>query len=237
MKIALILFGHMRTYEQCFQSLKENFLDHYDVDVYMHTWNTIESETKSWHDRHMHNRDVPLEEWLKIKKMYSLKKIDIGTQVVPEVDGVIPGSSLSYLGQKYMAESMKKAMDLIDPCKYDEYDLVVKMRPDIKLLSKLDLFVPDSDVVLIAGNRTCSEMSQDPSKYRACDIINACSPEAMKKICDVYEDFDKYFVENIENNESTHSAFVDNIWDCDLKIEFIDYRYNKQWTIIREASK
>ena len=38
LKIAVQLFGHFRTFEKCAQALKENLLDRYDCDVFIHTW-------------------------------------------------------------------------------------------------------------------------------------------------------------------------------------------------------
>lgn len=33
-KVAVQLFGHLRTYKECYQSLKEHLLDKYDCDVF-----------------------------------------------------------------------------------------------------------------------------------------------------------------------------------------------------------
>lgn len=37
-RIALCLFGQMRTYETCYKYLKRNVLDELDPDVFIHTW-------------------------------------------------------------------------------------------------------------------------------------------------------------------------------------------------------
>lgn len=44
MKIALCLSGQPRSYKEGFEYHKKNLLDHYDVDVYMHTWSYISPE-------------------------------------------------------------------------------------------------------------------------------------------------------------------------------------------------
>ena len=38
MKIALCFAGQARAFEQGYEYYKRNLLDHYDVDVYIHTW-------------------------------------------------------------------------------------------------------------------------------------------------------------------------------------------------------
>ncbi len=50
MKLALCLSGHLRTFDQVFQNLKENVLDRYNPDVFLHTW------TDSF-GHYMHPRD------------------------------------------------------------------------------------------------------------------------------------------------------------------------------------
>ena len=37
-RVAMVITGHFRTYEQNFPFLKQNFLDHHDVDIYISTW-------------------------------------------------------------------------------------------------------------------------------------------------------------------------------------------------------
>ena len=52
MKVAVQIFGHLRTFERCAPSLKENLLDHYpDHDLFLHTWDRLEAETITPHER------------------------------------------------------------------------------------------------------------------------------------------------------------------------------------------
>lgn len=47
MKVALCLSGQPRSFEKGFEYHKKNLLDHYDVDVYMHTWNYVPEEMRA----------------------------------------------------------------------------------------------------------------------------------------------------------------------------------------------
>ena len=49
MKIAIQLFGHLRTYKKCLPALKKHLLNKYDCDIFMHTWDTYNHNTKTWH--------------------------------------------------------------------------------------------------------------------------------------------------------------------------------------------
>lgn len=41
MKIAICMSGHMRTFRECYTSLKKHFLDKYDCDIYISTWKKL----------------------------------------------------------------------------------------------------------------------------------------------------------------------------------------------------
>jgi len=45
MKLALVLSGQLRSFEQGYEYIKTNLLDHYDVDVFFHTW------SKNWNNK------------------------------------------------------------------------------------------------------------------------------------------------------------------------------------------
>ncbi|EAH8660000.1 hypothetical protein EWH67_09410, partial [Campylobacter coli] len=54
-KLAIQLFGHMRTYEQTYEKFKENIInvnlqDGWEIDLFIHTWNKFNSSSKSWHE-------------------------------------------------------------------------------------------------------------------------------------------------------------------------------------------
>lgn len=48
MKIALLLSGFLRTFDENYASLKENLLDRFDTDIYITTWNINEPQYESF---------------------------------------------------------------------------------------------------------------------------------------------------------------------------------------------
>ncbi|EAL3411133.1 hypothetical protein A9L80_09355, partial [Campylobacter coli] len=53
-KLAIQLFGHMRTYEKTYKKFKENIIDvnvqnNWEIDLFIHTWDKFNSSSKSWH--------------------------------------------------------------------------------------------------------------------------------------------------------------------------------------------
>jgi hypothetical protein len=41
MKIAVQLFGHLRTYKKCFPALKKHLLSKYDCDIFIHSFSPV----------------------------------------------------------------------------------------------------------------------------------------------------------------------------------------------------
>jgi len=237
MKLALIMYGHMRTYEKCFPFLKDNLLSIHNPDVFIHTWDERESSTVSWHNRHMEDKStLSDEEREKIKEWYNPVAIEFGTQDPPEEDSVTENNGVSVSGQMYMYASMNRAAELksIHERHNDfKYDAVIKLRPDIKIAKKFEFGEINEDEVVIVGNRGSKEFSQNMDDYRACDIINVATSATMTEICTI-QDFKKYFIDGINNDKVVHSGFVGHLVDLGLDIRFLDYSYPKDWTIVRD---
>lgn len=81
MKKALLISGHLRTFKSCFPLLKENLLDVVELDVFIHTWDQLESTTKSWHNQHMTYKHVTEDLACLIRDLYRPKKMKIQPQI------------------------------------------------------------------------------------------------------------------------------------------------------------
>jgi len=145
MKVAVLLFGHLRTFEYCAPYLKKNFLDKYDCDVFIHTWNTMDSETKSWDNKKSQHCPVTEAIKAKIKKIYNPRKILIEEQVIKEeilVHSLVDDKSASLAGIHFMFESMNKANLLRKEYEKEKgisYDIVLVTRPDVAFFRVLEL--------------------------------------------------------------------------------------------------
>ena len=47
LKIAICFFGHLRSFKRCAPALKRCFLDKYDCDLFIHTWDMLNHNTKT----------------------------------------------------------------------------------------------------------------------------------------------------------------------------------------------
>ena len=240
MKVALIMYGHLRTYKKCYAKLRQNFIDKYNADVFIHTWDEIEAKTKSWHNRHMDVKSLSNNDLSDIKKLYTPKGLIIEHQGDVANDITTPNNAISAPGQEYMLHSMFMA----DKLKSDyetknnfKYDVVVKIRPDILLVNPLNLPNVSEGNVAVAGNRIVPQHVNDIQKFKACDIINISTSNDMTKICDAENHFQKFFVDNVTAKTFIHSGFVDHMLYKNLNLNMIDYIYNRDWTIVRKSSK
>ena len=155
MKIALQLFGHMRTFDKCYDSLFENFLSLYDVDIFIHTWDTIDHNSKSWHNAPKVEKiyDDKLDFEKIVRKIYKPKVIKIEHQNLFSEEGLYgtgERKNISNAGLRYMHYSKYSCNKLRMEYQRQNslsYDYVVVTRPDILLNEplKLDEFKKEFD--------------------------------------------------------------------------------------------
>lgn len=143
-KIAIQLFGHLRSFRKTAQSLfsyiiKPQLENGYEVDIFIHTWNETDHSTITWHNQNGEQRgrlvdDKVLDE---VKRIYKPKKILVEKQIdVPEfiITEKIAGVPRSFKGvvnvayTKYMASKLRREYAHENNI---EYDWVIVTRPDI----------------------------------------------------------------------------------------------------------
>ena len=195
LKIAVQVFGHVRTFEKCAPSLKKYFLRYYDCDVFIHTWSTLDHETQTWHKRKTSSHSIDQSQFEnKIQSLYSPKKIKIEHQV-PEDLGTYEASSsrtLSIYGIKSMFYSMEQANKLRESYEFQsktEYDYVLMIRPDILLKKRLrieqftNLFSEEEkgDAVFSCGYNS-KPIVNELRFVGAMDVMFFAKPQVMAKL-------------------------------------------------------
>ena len=61
LKIAVCFFGHLRTFEKCAPKLRENMLNKYNCDIFMHTWDKLNHNTLTWHANEFQKYDTNID--------------------------------------------------------------------------------------------------------------------------------------------------------------------------------
>lgn len=137
LKIAVLFYGHLRTFEKCAKSVRKNLLDLYDCDVFMHTWSTFDHDTKTWHKfKNSNAKRLIVPKIEKIKKIYTPKNLKIEEQNYEDI-GLITFNDvpISLFGLQKKAHSMVEAIRMVDA----KYDFILICRPDIILYRPFDL--------------------------------------------------------------------------------------------------
>lgn len=145
MKLAILLFGHLRTFEYSSQYFMENIANKYDCDIFIHTWDEIDSTTQSWNNKISHSQKVNNSILKKVKTIYKPKSIIIEHQdnksdeIIESADGL---KRVSVNGMNYMFESMRKANELRKTSEKKlniKYDYLLVTRPDVAVYNFLDI--------------------------------------------------------------------------------------------------
>jgi len=144
MKIALCLCCHVRTYKDTYSNLFNNVVQPlkdagHSVDVFMHTWSTVDALNKTWWSA------GKFEEVQKLAAVPVNKKSIVGVYapkklVVEEQTEIVPtpgyaAMDVAYVNKAY--ESANKAFRLAMDA--DKYDYIILTRPDVNYTSALDV--------------------------------------------------------------------------------------------------
>ena len=247
LKIAVQVFGHMRTFEKCAPSLKKYFLRYYDCDVFIHTWSTLDHDTKTWHKHKTSGHSIDQSQFAnKIQSLYSPKKIKIEHQV-PEDLGTYEASSsrtLSIYGIKSMFYSMEQANKLRESYEFQsktEYDYVLMIRPDILLKKRLrieqftNLFSEEekADAVFSCGHNS-KPIVNELRFIGAIDVMFFAKPQTMVKLLNDHQ----VMTEDAQQVSQLKKFGPEYLLYRQAKSEGIDFhltdfKMNESWEILR----
>jgi hypothetical protein len=169
MRIAIQLFGHLRTYKRTCENFNENIVGanasdaDCDIDVFMHTWDELEARTSTWHSdneglrgQRLTQLDIEV-----LKGCYtSLKNIEIS----PSIDAH---------GSKISRGKVSRLRERYEEDKGIQYDWIIETRPDVlfnnllRIKEFIDTFEEEqlilngitADNVVLCGNGIFSRMN------------------------------------------------------------------------------
>src|SRR5579885_2523691 len=199
MKIAVCLSGHLRKFEETFPLLQKHLLNHYDCDIFLHTWDKMGYVSR-------YKGDARSDETLKyieaVQALYKPKKIVVesssfveelkrqGDEYAPhlrnEPKHVGHMASMFYkiyacneLKNKYVRETGTK------------YNWVIRCRPDLLFHNKIDIPSEKSP-----GKIWMPKALSSPDWYN--DQFAIGSPDDMDLYSSVFFDIPEYFRARME---------------------------------------
>jgi hypothetical protein len=248
LKIAVELFGHLRTYRQCHNSLQKHLLSKYECDVFLHTWSTINHTTQTWHKNKMINKNASTyEREEELKKIYNLKGVCIEKQEAADLGNIIVNNKkMSIFGISCMFHSMKESNRLREEYskKHEiDYDFVVMVRPDIHLKKEFSIEKFIDRLTIEEINKSCfaagNPLGALLSEFRmlgATDLLFFAKPELLS---DVFQSVDR-ILENLAPNKSFNHGpeyFLPKaIQDLGYKPVLLNYTFGDHFDIVRPAT-
>lgn len=245
MKIAIQMFGHLRTYKQCYEKLFENLINRYDCDIFIHTWDRVDHNTQTWHDFHASDTGQTKSELIAdIKNTYHPTDLMVETQNIVDMGTIdCDGKKISLFGMRSMLYGMKMANAMRE--KYQKkhrikYDFVVVIRPDIYLIKPLNIesYIQsedvDADILYTAGNyKRGGPILNDFRFIGGSDLCFFARPDIISKI---YQNTDA-IMRQIKNKKTSHYgpeySFVTAIEKLKIRVLLINYLWFKQFTVLR----
>lgn len=245
-KIAIQLFGHLRTYEECSENLKNYLLDLYDCDVFMHTWDTLDHSTKTWHSFKVKSSVKVNEIRDNLIKLYNLKDLKIETQNFYPDMGTFRAidSEISVSGIKYMFYSMRTVNELREKYQVEhniKYDFVLTLRPDVYLKEKFE-------IEYFLQRMTIDEINHgfftyffpmvgiynDLKKLGMTDILFFGVPSLISNVISNLSSTENLFKNGISFNFGPEFLFLKGIVSLNYKVYLIRYNNNDESTIRRK---
>jgi len=180
MRVALLISGYLRTFTENIPSIKEKIIDKFDlVDVYLHI-----TKNETTNDKYFNPDSENMD--------YIIQVINPKVIIFEENQKYNNNKKINDLfnlwGKYHKLNSIKCLNEKID----GDYDLVIKYRPDVNLVSD-DIFNQEisDDFVFIPSNSLIdkSKLLKDDDKY-ICDIIAFGSSYIMNKYFEIYSNID-----------------------------------------------
>ena len=218
MKTAVVITGHMRCWKQLFPYFKEKFIDTYNPDIYISTW-----DTEGWWQWGDFYRNSPVINENEIIEAYKPKKCLIE-------DNKIYDSLFDSLATKYtkvlgltkkntisMMYKWKSGIDLIE----SDYDLVIRTRTDVQYLNPF----PDFDPQFFY---TAEQPGVDHGGLG--DMMHVGSYKNIKDFCNIYIELDDLYAQI----DVFCSHLLSEQHAKNLKLQWIEFSnpynlYNTPW--------
>lgn len=150
MKIAYLFHGHSRTWKECYESFFDNVFSVAPGDIYIHTWDRINSKMGSWwngnfgplHEHHeiISSEKIDLDGIIHAYNPKGImveqdKGIDLPLREYPQLAQV--ESSPAHLAVYNMFKSQNSVFNMAK--KIDTYDRYFSCRPDLFFKNRLDV--------------------------------------------------------------------------------------------------
>ena len=218
MKIALRFSGQARSFEKGYEYYKRNLLDHFDVDVYIHSWK-------------MPNGGKDLLE------LYKPKDYLFEDALVGNYDAIYTNTPNPAKWPPRFTYSALYSMNEVAKLVQGEYDWVIKTRTDYALNGRIPFDQWDNSKLYIPNCRMV------PAKDFGNDQFAFSSQENMMKYMSTFDHIDEYYESGVQMigedmmraNLHKHGLFGDKLEYVNMNNPFPPGPHNGTWhSLIRD---
>ena len=229
MKIALCLSGQARSFEQGYEYYKKNLLDHYDVDVFIHTWTFNEfNEYKKLYNATAFRMNAPYDKSIG-------EKIDNHYVRTPNREKFPPRFTHA------MLESMSLCSELLTKhvfLTHKKYDWVIRSRSDYALNIKIPFEELDNSKLYIPNCRMVPERDFGNDQFAFSSFENMLKyMSTFMKMNHYYEDLGAVYIgENLmQANLRENNLIGENLVYVNMNNPFPPGLHNGTWhSLIRD---
>lgn len=245
MKVAIQLYGHLRTFELCYKKLHEYLIYPYQCDVFIHTWDGLDHTTQTWHRFRMTGGYTPEEIREKVEDCYHPQKHIVERQE-PQEEGCIVAQHkcISKYGIRAMLHSMQQVNKLRE--EYEEetkrqYDYIVMVRPDVELWTPLELssYIEDTEIekardsFYFGGFYKQKRILNNWQAIGGSDVLFFAPRSVMSKIFAHTDDMVQNCTDQKVAGYGPEYAFLYTIEKLGMHLQFIDYLWGDKYTVLR----
>jgi uridine kinase len=172
LRVAILISGYLRTFNNTYQDFKEKVIDKFDdVDIYLHMTKNEEKEDKYLNSAHDPKNIINL-----LNPICFLYEENFTFSSKPSLNNTI-NTWFKY----YKLNNIKK----INENEFGKYDLVLKWRPDVSLDSELP--ISNDGIVIPSDSKIDKSKLENPNDDYICDILAWGPSDLMDEYFDFYK--------------------------------------------------
>ena len=173
MRIGLLIAGHLRSIKENTSKIKENIIQCHEVDVYIHVTNDVDDKYR--------NESIDINF---VHREFNPKILLVTNNLEFTND-----KKLNHLlNQNYKLYRIHDEMTKYAKIQHINYDVVMKIRPDTHLQSKIDFDISNNIVYIPQDSKIDQTKLVHASDPSICDIIAYGDPHIMSKYFRFYEE-------------------------------------------------
>lgn len=213
MRVALLISGYLRTFKTNLPNIQEKIIDKFkNVDVYIHVTKNEDTE-----DKYLNKRDGSGDVSYINKALNPIALIHEPNILCS--DNKTENSLINTWLKYYKLNQLKKENE----AKFGDYDLVIKYRPDLDLLSDDVFEIPVGDFVYIPKDSKIdkNKLSKVDDEY-LCDIFAYGTSKMMNDYFSIYEKLESLSKEHGYISETLLYRYLESN-NIPYKLMDIDY--------------